>query len=147
MAPKPSDQFTLNSDGTALLGLGASTHTLRRPNIGELRKFEELGAKLRNDRREYLDTTVEEAVKSFPQDERDAEGARIRREDASWMASNLEWLREVVRALGTPDEIDAGDDELPPWSANPDVAARLVEHWLSVPLAPSRAPGRGPAAR
>lgn len=139
------EELKLRDDGTVTCTVAGKRHRLRRPTMGELRALREAQVACEDDvvdafapfrqRLADLDAAANEAD--------EADEARAKRKE--WRETNAEalaaiegarvgWVREVFTTLSKVDLPD-DDADLEPWMASADLAAMLIEHWRSVPLA------------
>lgn len=152
----------IDEDGIVLYGTGwaritiagpdgAATYRLRRPLFGELRRLRvalqgvqdtlaEAAANLAGEqvRLNQLAAAAADEAQEPPDDDeftelRDTIRAASRRllDDSDDL--RLHWWQQVFDLLGvdgTPDE-----DEWPGWVADPQMPAKIMEHWRSAPLA------------
>lgn len=107
-----SEALDLLPDGRVRLSLEDSVITLRRPNLGELRKL-----------RGRIDELVVEA-----------RAAREAGADRDQSAELLTWAVEAFAMLG--DGQLPSNDELPPWFESPELSVKLIGHWRTVPWGP-----------
>lgn len=134
----------LRKDGTIVLTLGEQKVTLRRPLIGEFKKFRELLHATQDRLNEGVGRTLTQKRKELKQahtdEDEEAVEALIREVtaiDRQWTEANesssLELLRTAVEMLG--DHPLAAADELPLWAMDGMTVNRLIEHWRFNPLA------------
>lgn len=108
-------------DGTRFL--------LRRPNLGEQRRYEELLEEMAQDQR---------AARLAEREDREANPYPQREFEARLIG----WWRLVVGELNTVDgaELPEDDDDLPPWFIEANVLGETRVHWRSVPYGPGGSP-------
>lgn len=120
--PKPAGRFSARIAGT--------DYNLRRPTIGETRRWVEALEAMNESRKEAI------AADAYDRDEFEAE--------------LVEWWRDVFATLDTgkaggalPEDVA----DLPPWFLAGDLIAEARAHWASVPWGPGGSPTQRQAAQ
>lgn len=107
-----SDGVEFAADGQVKLVVDGVTHTLRRPKIGELRRFF---------------AGIDDIAKL----EKEAGKLSVLGDSAEAL---VEWWGDVVVVLCDDDlPLPADVDDLPVWLLSADLVTRTMNHWREVP--------------
>lgn len=118
-AKKKSDVCDFMDDGRVKLAFGGTVRTLRRPTIGESKRFNQLLMEIASQQKS-IDT-------SNPTSE-DLDAA---------FSSTLLWWSEVINELRDENDLPAPEDpdDFPMWMLSPDLLVKIQTHWREVPWA------------
>lgn len=113
---RKTDSCDFPSDGQVKITFGGVQRTLRRPTVGELKKFNKMLVDLAKNQKEG-----------------NADDIDI----DSMVTATLEWWSDVIDTLKDEDEIPCPSDldDLPTWLTNADLMVRMQNHWREVPWA------------
>jgi hypothetical protein len=108
------DLCDFSSDGQVKIVFGGVQRILRRPNIGELKKFNKALSEI-----------------SVPRDTENPQSFDV--EEA--ITSMLNWWEDVIETLRGEDDLPPPSDldEYPAWMMNADLMLKLQNHWREVP--------------
>lgn len=140
MATTTEDRFDASTSGTIKATIAGKRYTLRRPTLGENRRWVEHLTEL--------------------QEQQAAAREANTYEPAEFEHALFDYWRDVFRTLDTSKEageLPDDDDALPPWFLAPELIVEVRQHWSSVPWGPGGSPSQkaavaversiGPAAR
>lgn len=121
--PKPAGRFAARIAG--------KDYNLRRPTIGETRRWVEVLEQVNEERKAAL------AEAGADYDRTDFEAALV------------DWWREVFATLDTKGDGELPDEigDLPPWMLAVDLIAEARAHWSAVPWGPGGSPTQRQAAQ
>jgi len=144
------DEVAFHANGTMTLKTGGEVHKLRRPTVGELRRFADVMNEIGDDDK-ALRGMVEAAQTAWDtQEPATRENLRPPNYDAATSgihARMFDWWRTVVDELDTnggqlptgEDEADRNDD-MPPWLVDVALINETFKVWRSVPWAGGTSP-------
>lgn len=113
---RKADLCDFVSDGQVKIVFGGSPRVLRRPTVGELKKFNKMLVDLAS------------AHRDRPEESLDVDGM---------VAATLEWWEDVVNTLKGEEDLPAPSDtdDYPTWMMNTDLMVKIQNHWREVPWA------------
>ncbi len=113
-AKRKADSCDFSEDGQVKIAFGGVVRTLRRPTVGELKRFNkmimELAEAQKADKPETLDIDT-------------------------MVSATLAWWADVIDTLRGEDELPCPSDldDLPTWLTNADLMVKMQNHWREVP--------------
>lgn len=125
------DRFEPRPAGRINARIAGKDYALRRPTIGETRKWVEDLEGLQAQRREALAELGDDYDR------------------APFEVALIDWWRDVFRTLDTgkqAGDLPEDDQDLPPWFLAGDLIAETRSHWSSVPWGPGGSPTQRQAA-
>lgn len=113
-AKRKADSCDFSADGQVKITFGGALRTLRRPTVGELKRFNKMLMELAEAQK--ADDAVSLDVDAM-------------------VTATLEWWSDVIDTLLGENEIPcpADLDDLPTWLTNPDLMVKMQNHWREVP--------------
>jgi hypothetical protein len=110
------DSCEFPADGQIKITFGGVQRLLRRPTVGELKKFNKM----------LIDLAQRQKVEGSEEVDLD-----------TMVTATLEWWCDVIDTLKGEDEIPcpADLDDLPTWLTNADLMVKMQNHWREVPWA------------
>lgn len=128
-----ADHINLRKNGEVRLVVDGEDHTLRRPKLGEYRRFREM---LVRDEDLNLDASemTDKALIT-----RELQNVSTREKRFEREGEIIAWWREVVATLDTEgNKLEEEDDDLPTWFFHDSLIGDLLTHWRDRPPVPGR---------
>lgn len=142
-----ADHINMRANGTIRIVLDGEDYQLRRPKLGEYRRFREWFQRETDDAMAALEDSPVPDVEADPAAAAKASAEQLaalkellspkaRRERESDIFG---WWREVVHVLSDAEhKLPDDDDELPAWILDKDLIRDVLNHWTERPPVPGR---------